>query len=60
MEHEGRMAISPEPRRWLAERVRMLAARETNSDIATEFLRRAELIEAGEWSGEEDEPDAEN
>ena len=53
------MPISPDRRAWLAERLRKLAARERRSDVAAELLRRAELIEAGELSGEEDEPDAE-
>jgi hypothetical protein len=41
------------------EHLRNLAARERRSDVAAELLRRAELVEAGELSGEEDEPDAE-
>jgi len=53
------LPISPEKRAWLVEHLRNLAARERRSDVAAELLRRAELVEAGELSGEEDEPDAE-
>ena len=41
------MTISSERRKWLAERLRTLAAREDNVSVAEDMLRRADLVEAG-------------
>ena len=48
-------AIREDRKKWLAERLRKIAAEESDADVAASFVRLAEDVEAGRTPDDRDE-----